>query len=106
LIKNMHININQDSFQKEVLEFKGKVLVDFWASWCGPCQMLGPIIDEIGDEYKDKIKVVKIDVDENQNLALQYNISSIPAVLIFEEGKVIDTIIGFHQKQDYLKALK
>ncbi len=102
----MHININQDSFQKEVLEFKGKVLVDFWASWCGPCQMLGPIIDEIGDEYKDKIKVVKIDVDENQNLALQYNISSIPAVLIFEEGKVIDTIIGFHQKQDYLKALK
>ena len=102
----MHININQDSFQKEVLEFKGKVLVDFWASWCGPCQMLGPIIDEIGDEYKDKIKVVKIDVDENQNLALQYNISSIPAVLIFDEGKVIETIIGFHQKQDYLKALK
>ena len=102
----MHININQDSFQKEVLEFKGKVLVDFWASWCGPCQMLGPIIDEIGDEYKDKIKIVKIDVDENQNLALQYNISSIPAVLIFDDGKVVGTIIGFHQKQDYLKALK
>jgi len=68
--------------------------------------MLGPIIDEIGDEYKDKVKVVKIDVDENQNLALQYNISSIPAVLIFDQGKVIETIIGFHQKQDYLKALE
>jgi len=102
----MHLTVNQDNFQKEVLEFKGMVLVDFWASWCGPCQMLGPIIDEIGDEYKDKIKVVKVDVDENQNLALQYNISSIPAVLIFDQGKVVDTIIGFHQKQDYLKALK
>ena len=102
----MHLTVNQDNFQKEVLEFKGKFLVDFWASWCGPCQMLGPIIDEIGDEYKDKIKVAKVDVDENQNLALQYNISSIPAVLIFDQGKVIDTIIGFHQKQDYLKALK
>ena len=102
----MHLIVNQDNFQKEVLEFKGKVLVDFWASWCGPCQMLGPIIDEIGDEYKDKIKVVKVDVDENQNLALQYNISSIPAVLIFDQGNVVDTIIGFHQKQDYLKALK
>jgi len=102
----MPLTVNQDSFQKEVLEFKGKVLVDFWASWCGPCQMLGPIIDEIGDEYKDKVKVVKIDVDENQNLALQYNISSIPAVLIFDQGKVIETIIGFHQKQDYLKALE
>ncbi len=102
----MQLSVNQENFQKEVLECKVKVLVDFWALWCGPCQMLGPIIDEIGDEYKDKIKIVKIDVDQNQNLASQYNISSIPAVLIFEDGKVIDTIIGFHQKQDYLKALK
>lgn len=101
----MSLNVNESNFQQEVLEFKGFVLVDFWASWCGPCLMLSPFIEEIENERKD-IKVVKIDVDQNQNLALQYNISSIPAVLIFNEGKVIDTIIGFHQKQDYLKALK
>jgi thioredoxin 1 len=101
----MHLDVNESNFQKEVLEFKGQVLVDFWASWCGPCQMLSPIIEQVNHERKE-IKVVKVDVDQNQNLALQYNISSIPAVLIFDEGKVVDTIIGFHQKQDYLKALK
>ena len=102
----MHTIVDQKNFQSEVLDSKTKVLVDFWAPWCGPCQMLGPIIEEIGDELKDQIKVVKINVDENQDLAVQYNISSIPAVLIFEEGKVKNTIIGFHQKQDYLNALK
>lgn len=102
----MHIIIDQKNFQNEVLDYQGQVIIDFWAPWCGPCQMLGPIIDEIGDELKDKIKVGKINVDENQELASQYNISSIPAVLIFENGKVKNTIIGFHQKQDYLNALK
>lgn len=101
----MYLTVNKENFEKEVLEFQGKVLVDFWASWCGPCQMLSPIIEEISHEVKE-IKVVKVDVDQNQNLALQYNISSIPAVIIFDQGKVIETIIGFHQKQDYLKALK
>ena len=101
----MYLDVNESNFQQEVLEFKGQVLVDFWASWCGPCQMLSPIIEQVNHERKE-IKVVKVDVDQNQNLALQYNISSIPAVLIFDEGKVVDTIIGFHQKQDYLKALK
>ena len=101
----MYLDVNESNFQQEVLEFKGQVLVDFWASWCGPCQMLSPIIEQVNHERKE-IKVVKVDVDQNQNLALQYNISSIPAVLIFDEGKVVNTIIGFHQKQDYLKALK
>jgi len=102
----MHIAVDKNNFQKEVLESQIKVIVDFWAPWCGPCQMLGPIIEEIGDELKDQVKVVKINVDENQELASQYNISSIPAVLIFEKGEVTQTIIGFHQKQDYLNALK
>jgi len=102
----MHTIVDQKNFQSEVLDYQGQVIVDFWAPWCGPCQMLGPIIDEIGDELKDQVKVVKINVDENQELATKYNISSIPAVLIFAKGQVINTLIGFRQKQDYLNALK
>jgi thioredoxin 1 len=102
----MHIVVDQNNFQTEVLDSKNKVIVDFWAPWCGPCQMLGPIIDEIGDELQDGVKVVKVNVDENQDLAGKYNVSSIPTVLIFENANVKNTLIGFHQKQDYLNALK
>ncbi|HWS48434.1 MAG TPA: thioredoxin [Candidatus Methanoperedens sp.] len=102
----MHTIVDQNNFKSEVLDSPTKVIVDFWAPWCGPCQMLGPIIDEIGDELSGSVKVTKLNVDENQAIALTYNISSIPAVLIFEGGKVVNTIIGFHQKQDYLNALK
>jgi len=83
----------------------GKVLVDFWAPWCGPCQMLGPIMQEVEKEMGDKIKVQKINVDEDTQLANQYNISSIPAVYIFVDGEVKETIIGLRQKQDYIDAL-
>ncbi|MCX6726374.1 MAG: thioredoxin [Candidatus Shapirobacteria bacterium] len=82
----------------------GLILVDFSATWCGPCQMLAPIIEEIGQERKD-IKIVKIDVDANPEIANQYNVTSIPTVIIFENGQIKNTIIGFHQKQEYLSAL-
>ena len=98
--------VNSLNFKSEVLEHKGKCLVDFWASWCGPCQMLDPIIEEINGEFGDQIKIVKVNVDDNQDLATNYNISSIPAIIIFKSGQVKETIIGFHQKQEYLKALK
>jgi len=97
-------NINQSDFQKEVLDFKGKILVDFWAPWCGPCQMLTPVIEEIAAEIKD-VKVVKVNVDEAQEIATKYNITGIPTVILFKEGQVIDTIVGFRQKQDYINAI-
>lgn len=102
----MHIAVDKDNFKQEVLDASSKVIVDFWAPWCGPCMMLSPIMDEIGDELKDIVKVTELNVDENQDIALQYNVSSLPTILIFEKGQVINSIIGFHQKQDYLNALK
>ena len=92
-------------FKTEVLESKGYVLVDFWATWCGPCQMLSPIIEEIGDEMKDAVKVVKVDVDAENELASTYNVSAIPTVAIFKDGQLVETIVGFRQKQDYLSKL-
>jgi len=98
-------DIKQSDFQKEVLDYQGKVLVDFSATWCGPCQMLAPIIEEISIELKDKVKVVKIDVDEAQEISSKYNVSGIPTVILFKDGKIVDTIVGFRQKQDYLNAI-
>lgn len=94
-----------ENFKSEVLDITGLVLVDFWATWCGPCQMLSPILEEIGTELQDKVKIVKVDVDAQNALASQYNVSAIPTVIIFKDGQVKETIIGFRQKQDYLKSL-
>jgi len=93
------------NFKSEVLDFSGKVLVDFWAPWCGPCQMLGPVMEEIAAESKDKVKVVKVNVDEQSELANQYKISSIPCVILFESGQAKQVIVGYHPKQDYLDLL-
>lgn len=83
----------------------GITLVDFWAPWCGPCQMLAPVIEEIKAELSGKINVQKVNVDEENDLANQYGISSIPAVLIFKDGELKETIIGFRPKTDYLNAI-
>lgn len=96
------INVNgNDSFKTEVLNSDLPVLVDFWAPWCGPCQMMAPVLEELAKEMDGKLKVVKLDTDlpENQQLAIEYNIRSIPNLKIFKDGKVVKDLIGYRPKE-------
>ena len=94
------------NFDSEVLKSEQPVLVDFWASWCGPCRMLAPVIEEIAKEYEGKIKVGKVNVDEQPALAGKYGISSIPTVILFKGGQIASTAIGYRPKEDFVAMLK
>ena len=99
-------HVSENNFTNEVIQSKTPVLVDFWAEWCGPCKMLSPIIDEVSEELKGKLKVVKVNVDEAQELAAQHNIMSIPTLLIYKNGQVVDMMIGAMGKDQLLAKLK
>lgn len=99
------INITESNFKEEVLGFKKLVLVDFYANWCGPCKMMSPIIDEIAEKIED-IKVGKVNVDENQELAIEYDVMSIPTLIIFKEGQAIKTLVGLQDKNALIETLK
>ena len=98
------LKITKGNFQAEVLEAKETVLVDFWASWCGPCKMIGPIIDQIADERSD-VKVCKINVDDEQELAVQFKVMSIPTLMVFKDGKVVNQSLGAKPKAAILAML-
>ncbi|MBQ6171921.1 MAG: thioredoxin [Clostridia bacterium] len=100
-----HIVLTADNFEEEVLKSEKPVLVDFWATWCGPCRMLAPVIEEISEEQKDIIKVGKIDVDEEPELAAKYGIQSIPTLIVFKGGKAVNKSIGVRPKGDILEML-
>lgn len=100
-----HIELTDDNLQSEVLDHKGVVLVDFWAPWCMPCQMLGPIIEELGKEMGDKVKIGKMNVDENQEMAAKYEVRSIPNVMVFKDGEMVEQIVGVRTKEEYVEAL-
>ena len=92
------MDLDQSNFQKEVLDSKIPVLVDFWAPWCGPCKMLGPVLEELEKDYNGKAKFVKVNVDNNPVVSQQFRVSSIPTVLIFKNGSTVDKMVGFRPK--------
>jgi thioredoxin 1 len=91
------VKVTDQSFKEQTS--KGLVLVDFWAPWCGPCKMIGPVLEEISDEMADKVKIAKLNVDENQQTAGQYGVMSIPTLLFFKDGEVVDQVVGFQPKE-------
>ena len=100
------MNITSENFEKEVLKSNIPVLVDFWANWCNPCKMMIPVIEKIEEELNGKVKVCKINVDEQQELAIKYNVMSIPTFFVFKDGKIANQTIGMQSKQEILDLLK
>jgi thioredoxin 1 len=99
------VALNQENFAKEVLQSTQPVMVDFWAEWCGPCKMISPLLDELATEYDGKVKIGKVNADEQQDLAAQYGINALPTLLFFKNGQVVNQMRGAKSKRDFKAAL-
>jgi thioredoxin 1 len=97
--------VTEGSFKSEVLDYEGAVLVDFWATWCGPCRVLHPVLEEIAAE-RDDVKIVSIDIDENSGIAAQYEVLSIPTMILFKDGQMVNRMVGAMPKRKLLKELE
>ena len=100
------LNVTDANFKEEVEGASGLTMVDFWAVWCGPCRMVAPIVEQLADEYKDQVKVTKLDVDANPDTAVRYGIRSIPSILFFKDGAVVDTVVGAVPKAQLERKIK
>lgn len=100
------VELTDDNFEQEVLKSDLPVLVDFWATWCGPCRMVGPIVDELAKEYAGKLKVGKLNVDNNGKTSIKYGIMSIPSLLFFKKGQVVDQMVGAAPKNSFVEKLE
>ena len=99
------LNVTSENYESEVLKSEKTILIDFYADWCGPCKMMSPVIDEIAEEMKETVKVGKINVDENQDLAMEYGVMSIPTIVVLKNGEVQKTFVGVTDKEEIKQAL-
>lgn len=100
----MILNVTKENFDKEVLQAEGTVLVDFWASWCGPCRMIAPAVEKISEEHPE-VKVCKVNIDDEQELAIKYGVMSIPTLMVVKNGEVVNTAVGLRPKEEIEELL-
>jgi thioredoxin 1 len=99
------VNLTTANFEQEVLKAPQPVVVDFWAEWCAPCKMIAPLLDELAQEYGERVKITKVNIDQHQELAVRYRINSIPTLLFFKNGQVVDQVVGMKSKKDFKAKL-